>query len=156
MENSPTHICAEAVVPYCFYQLLLENFSGFRSASLEHNASSAERVLPTLGAKIGNKFQKSKKRGKKNFVTRVRNIYGITQNEPSPPTPLTPTSGVGSAGGEGCISVSLYIRARGYVFTTRLYFFTRGREIFLRGRDRFAVRFTFLQPCGHSEYRRPS
>ena len=65
MENSPTHICAEAVVPYCFYQLLLENFSGFRSASLEHNASSAERVLPTLGAKIGNKFESCKGKDEK-------------------------------------------------------------------------------------------
>ena len=52
MENSPTHIYVEAVVPYRFIQLLLENFSGFRSASLEHNASSAERVLPALAAKI--------------------------------------------------------------------------------------------------------
>ena len=30
---------------------LLENFSGFRSASLEHYASSAEQVLPALGCK---------------------------------------------------------------------------------------------------------
>jgi len=52
-------------VPSCFNQLLLENFSGFRSASLEHNASSAERVLPTLGAKIGIIFESSKKKHKK-------------------------------------------------------------------------------------------
>lgn len=64
-ENSPTRLHVETVVLSRFIQLLLENFSGFRSASLEHNASSAERVLPTLGAKIGNKFESCKGKGEK-------------------------------------------------------------------------------------------
>lgn len=54
MENSPTRLYVEAVVLSRFIQLLLENFSGFRSASLEHNASSAERVLPAPSAKLRN------------------------------------------------------------------------------------------------------
>jgi hypothetical protein len=45
--------------------LLFENFLGSHLASLEHNASSAERVLPTLGAKIGNIFETSKKKRQK-------------------------------------------------------------------------------------------
>ena len=65
MENSPTRLHVEAVVLSRFIQLLLENFSGFRSASLEHNASSAERVLPTLGAKIGIYFESCKKNEQK-------------------------------------------------------------------------------------------
>lgn len=83
MENSPTRLHAEAVVLSRFIQLLLENFSGFRSASLEHNASSAERVLPTLGAKIGNKFESCKKNEQKEsgaswslyFATELRKLH---------------------------------------------------------------------------------
>jgi hypothetical protein len=65
MENSPTQIYAEAVVPSCLNQPCFENFSRFHFASLEHNASSAERVLPTLGAKIGNKFESCKGKDEK-------------------------------------------------------------------------------------------
>ena len=52
MEHSPTPYTWKPFCPPAYFSLASENFSRSRSASLEHNASSAERVLPTLGAKI--------------------------------------------------------------------------------------------------------
>ena len=60
MEHSPTLYTWKPFCPPAYFSLASENFSRSRSASLEHNASSAERVLPTLGAKIGIIFETSK------------------------------------------------------------------------------------------------
>lgn len=65
MENSPTRLHVEAVVLSRFIQLLLENFSGFRSASLEHNASSARAGPSHSAAKIENKFESCKGKDEK-------------------------------------------------------------------------------------------
>jgi hypothetical protein len=46
----------EAAVPSCF-NLMNESFLRSHSASLEHNASSAERILSALGANIQNVFE---------------------------------------------------------------------------------------------------
>ena len=51
MELSPT-LNVEAALPSRLFQPCFENFSRFHFASLEHNASSAERVLPAPSAKI--------------------------------------------------------------------------------------------------------
>ena len=51
MEHSPT-LGVEAVCSPALSQPCFENFSGSHSASLEHNASSAERILSTSSAKI--------------------------------------------------------------------------------------------------------
>ena len=50
----------EAALLSCRYQSCFENYLGFRFASLEHYASSAERVLPTLGEKIDKIAESSK------------------------------------------------------------------------------------------------
>jgi len=42
----------EAALPPAIIDLAFENFSGFHFASLEHNASSAERILSAPPAKI--------------------------------------------------------------------------------------------------------
>jgi hypothetical protein len=42
----------EAALPSLPLSVLLENFLGFRIASLEHNASSAERILSAPFAKV--------------------------------------------------------------------------------------------------------
>ena len=60
----PHALCVEAVLPSCIQHLALENFLGFHLASLEHNASSAEWVLPTLLAKIALILVTTKKMGK--------------------------------------------------------------------------------------------
>ena len=65
MEHSPTHIAWKPFCSPALFSLAFENFLGFHLASLEHNASSAERVLPTLGTKIGIIFESSKKKHKK-------------------------------------------------------------------------------------------
>lgn len=51
MEHSPT-LCVEAVCSPALFQPCFENFSGSHSASLEHNASSAERILSAPSAKL--------------------------------------------------------------------------------------------------------
>ena len=65
MEHSPTPYTWKPLLLSCCYQSCFENFSGSRFASWEHNASSAERVLPTLGAKIGIILETSKLFAKK-------------------------------------------------------------------------------------------
>lgn len=64
MEHSPTH-SVEAICSPAYISLAIENFLGFHFASLEHNASSAERILPAQAAKIGIISETSKKNIKK-------------------------------------------------------------------------------------------
>ena len=45
MEHSPTRIHVKPLCSPALISLACENFLRFRSASLEHNATSAERVL---------------------------------------------------------------------------------------------------------------
>ncbi len=59
MEHSPT-LYVEAVVLSCLYQPCLKKFPTFPSASLEHNASSAERILSALAAKLQQLFGMTK------------------------------------------------------------------------------------------------
>ena len=59
MEHSPT-LNVEAVLLSCLFQPCFENFSRFHFASLEHYASSAERILPAPFAKIDKNIESSK------------------------------------------------------------------------------------------------
>ena len=65
MEHSPTPYAWKPLCPPALFSSCFENFLGFHLASLEHNASSAEWVLPTLVAKIKIIFETSKSFGEK-------------------------------------------------------------------------------------------
>jgi hypothetical protein len=52
--DTAPRIYVEAVLPSCLFSLAVENFLGFRIASLEHYASSAEVDFSHSAAKIQN------------------------------------------------------------------------------------------------------
>ena len=69
MEHSPTPYAWKPLCPPALFSSCTRKFLRFPSASLEHNASSAERVLPTLVAKIGIISETTKYFGEKTYAS---------------------------------------------------------------------------------------